>query len=370
MKKILYTLFLVGSASFAAQAQTTVKKVILEDFTGTWCGWCPEGTVILEQLAAANPTNFIPVASHNGDGLEIPDGAAIDNGLNVTGYPNGAVDRFQFPGQAKIPMSRSLWTSSFNTQKAKTAIVSVSFENAVKTGADTYSATVKVKFSSAPTAGIPLKMNVYLLEDSIAATGALAQGNYSSNVQAGADPLTNWFHNHTLRKALGGAWGFSTTIPASPVVGTTYSENITFTIPAAWVAKHINVVAFVAYDGPAASNQKEILNAEQYKLKYWYPTAVNSVTENLVETNIYPNPAKLNSFVKFSFNLMEDANVTMEVINTFGQVVSRPYSSFEIKGAHTIQWSASENGSLVPGMYFVRLTTDKGGSQVNRLILE
>lgn len=38
----------------ATNAQT-VKKVMLEDFTGTWCGWCPEGTVIVEQLQAANP---------------------------------------------------------------------------------------------------------------------------------------------------------------------------------------------------------------------------------------------------------------------------------------------------------------------------
>lgn len=370
MKKILYSLLMLSATANVATAQTTVKKVMLEDFTGTWCGWCPEGTVVIENLLAANPTTFIPVASHNGDALEVPDGAAIDAALLVTNYPNGSVDRYQITGQAKIPMSRSLWSSAFTDRKNMSAIVSVSFQNAIKTGPDSYSATVKVKFSSAPKAGIPLKMNVYLLEDSIAASGSYAQGNYSTAIQSGATPLANWFHNATLRKATGGAWGYATTIPANPVVGTEYSENITFTVPAAWVAKHINVVAFVAYDGTVANNEKEILNAEQYALKYWYPTAVNDVKENTLQTNVYPNPASLNSFIKFSFNLNADANVNMEVINTVGQVVSKPYSSFEIKGAHTIQWNSAENTAIVPGTYFVRISTDKGESQVTKIILE
>jgi thiol-disulfide isomerase/thioredoxin len=366
MKK-LYLLSFLTLMSISSQAQ--VKKVILEDFTGTWCGWCPEGTVILEGLLAANPANFIPVASHNGDALEVAEGAAIDVALNVTGYPNGAVDRFQFPGQAKIPMSRGAWSNSVNTRLALSAIVSVSFENAVKTGANTYAAKVNVKFTSAPTAGVPLKMNVYILEDSIAATGAYDQDNYSANVQGGASPLTNWFHNGTLRDALGGVWGYASTIPAVPVVGTTYSENISFTVPANWVAKHINVVAFVAYDGTVAANQKEILNAEQYPLKYWYPTAVTNVNKNDFQVNVYPNPASMSSVIKSSFILKEDATVNMQILNSLGQIVSQPYSSFEIKGAHTIQWSAIENSSLTPGMYFVQLSTDKGERHVTKLIL-
>lgn len=369
MKKILFSLFSLSALTYTSQAQT-VKKVILEDFTGTWCGWCPEGTVILENLHTANPTTFIPVASHNGDALEIADGAAIDAGLNVTAYPNGAVDRWQFPGTTKIPMSRGSWTSSFNTRKALTAPVSISFQSPMLSGAN-YTAKLNVKFLTAPTAGVPLKVNVYILEDSIPATGSNAQSNYSSSVQGGASPLTNWFHNATLRKALGGAWGWSTTIPATPVVGTTYTENLSFTIPAGWVKKNINVVAFVAYDGTAASNQKEILNAEQYPLKYWNPLNVADITDNLHELNISPNPVKNNTAIKMSFVLQEDAKVNMEVLNSLGQVVSKPYSSFEIKGAHTIQWNTSEaGGNLAAGNYFVRLSTSKGDSQVQKLVIE
>ncbi len=368
MKKIIYSFSFLLMLSSAADAQ--MKKVMLEDFTGTWCGWCPEGTVVIEQLLAANPTTFIPVASHNGDALEIADGAAIDAGLNVTAYPNGAVDRFQFTGQAKIPMSRGQWSGSFNTRKNTPAIVSVSFGNPSVSGS-TYSAKVNVKFTSAPLAGVPLKMNVYITEDSIPATGGNAQGNYSSAIQSGASPLTNWFHNATLRQALGGAWGYATTIPATVVVGTTYTENISFTIPAGWQKKHINVIAFVAYDGLATANRKEILNAEQYPLKYWYPTAVDDVNKaDQLGLNISPNPARNNTFIKASFTLQEDGIVSMEVMNAFGQVVSKPYSSYEVAGAHTIQWNAQEYAAAIaPGLYFVRISSN-GRSSVSKLIIE
>lgn len=268
-------------------------------------------------------------------------------------------------------MSRGSWTNSVNTRLATPAIVSVGFQNPSLNGT-TYSAKVNVKFTSAPTAGVPLKMNVYLTEDSIPATGSYAQSNYSSAVQGGASPLTNWFHNATLRQALGGNWGFSTTIPATPVVGTTYTENISFTIPAGWVKKHINVIAFVAYDGAVASNLKEILNVDQYPLKYWYPTAVNDVKAvEGMSLNVSPNPAFNNSVLKVSFEMNEDAMVRMEVYNAFGQIVSKPYSSYEVKGAHTIQWSPMESTSaLAPGTYFIRLSSDRGQQSNAKLIIQ
>lgn len=370
MRKILLPISALLLNAEISNAQ--VKKVILEDFTGTWCGWCPEGTVVVENLLAAYPTTFIPVASHNGDALEIPDGAAIDVGLNVTSYPGGAVDRNKFPSQAKIPMSRSAWASSFATRAAMTAIVSVSFSDVKITGT-TYTAKVNVKFTAAPNTGIPLKMNVYLTEDSIAATGSYAQSNYSSAVQSGASPLVGWYHNATLRQAVGGAWGYSGLIPANPVVGTTYSKDISFTIPATWDVKHINVIAFVAYDGAAASFQKEILNAEQFPLKQWAKAA--SIKENNsiedLKMNVSPNPAKNNSFIKTTFTLKQDAKVTLQVLNAMGQVVSKPYSSFEIAGSHTIQWNAQEySNAIAPGTYFIKVSTDKGGYSVSRLIIE
>lgn len=368
MKKLVLPILFVSFA-LSTNAQT-VKKVILEDFTGTWCGWCPEGTVVLDGMEAANPTSLIPVASHNNDGLKITDGSAIQSGLSINSFPAGAVDRFKFPDQSKVSLSRNLWNSKFAARLATPAIASISFSNLVKTTTG-YTAKVNVKFTSAPTAGTPVKLNVYILEDSISATGSLAQSNYSSSVQGGASPLTNWFHNNTLRSALGGAWGYSDFLN-TVTVGTTYTKDITIELGTGWVAKHIKIVAFVAYDGAtgATTEGKEIINAESVALKYFYPLAIDNVNLNMTEAKIYPNPAKADDILKLTFNLKKDSKVHLDILNILGQTVSQPYSSDEIQGTHTIQMSSKMIQNFVPGVYFARLTTDNGSVQTLKFIIK
>lgn len=46
------------------------KKVLLEEFTGAWCGWCVDGHLRVEQMMAATPNRIIPVMVHSGDGME------------------------------------------------------------------------------------------------------------------------------------------------------------------------------------------------------------------------------------------------------------------------------------------------------------
>jgi hypothetical protein len=159
-------------------------------------------------------------------------------------------------------------------------------------------------------------------------------------------------------------------IPSTVVVGTNYTKNITFTLDTTWIAKHINIVAFVAYDGGATENKKEIINAEQMALRsFGTGTAIKEIESNL-QASVYPNPARMNSYIKTSFTLKEDAIVSMKVINALGQVVSEPYISFEIKGTHTIQWSPLENAAIVPGVYFLQLSTNKGDGQTSRLVIQ
>ncbi|MDE6556404.1 MAG: hypothetical protein K2K55_05515 [Duncaniella sp.] len=46
---------------------TFSKNVVVEEFTGTWCGWCPRGIVGLETMTEEHPDgSFIPVAVHVG----------------------------------------------------------------------------------------------------------------------------------------------------------------------------------------------------------------------------------------------------------------------------------------------------------------
>lgn len=366
MKKLLLFsgALTLGASSFAQE--TTVKKVIIHDYTGLKCGWCPEGTVILENLQTNNPTNCIPIAIHTGDYEPLSSslnagaiGSSLTSATQVGGYPAGSVDLKKYGSSTKISMSRGQWSAAFNVQKAKTAIASVSFSDASFSG-NNYQFKVNVKFNSAPTAGVPVVVNVYVIEDSIAATGSLAQSNSSgSSVQGGKSPLAPWFHNRTFRKALSGdAWGWTTVVPSNPVVNTTYSKSVTLTLDTTWVKKNVHLVAFVAYNGTASADQKEILNAEEIKLTSIWPTSVNDV-QLMSVSSVYPNPAKTSDVVFVAYNIEENAVVRMRILNTLGQTVATPFVSAEVKGMHTMQWKPSEHG-IAPGTYFIELSTNNG----------
>lgn len=45
------------------------RRVVMEEFTGSWCGYCPRGAVALEKLAEEYPDNFIGIAVHSGDNM-------------------------------------------------------------------------------------------------------------------------------------------------------------------------------------------------------------------------------------------------------------------------------------------------------------
>ncbi len=70
MKKILFPA--IALFSFIASAQTFVstsvenKNVILEEYTGISCGYCPDGHKIAQDLHNANPNDVFLINVHTG----------------------------------------------------------------------------------------------------------------------------------------------------------------------------------------------------------------------------------------------------------------------------------------------------------------
>ena len=111
MKKISTLIFLIIATFTFVNAQTFVstdpenKKVILEEFTGIHCGYCPDGHAIAQGIQNANPGEVFLINIHAG-GYAVPSGnepdyrtpwgAAIDGQAGVAGYPAGTVNRHDF----------------------------------------------------------------------------------------------------------------------------------------------------------------------------------------------------------------------------------------------------------------------------------
>ncbi|MBQ0164751.1 MAG: hypothetical protein KBS75_06090 [Bacteroidales bacterium] len=62
MKKTIALALLMLSASVFTRAQQ--RHVVVEEFTGTQCGWCVAGWVLLEHLRAERPETCIPISLH------------------------------------------------------------------------------------------------------------------------------------------------------------------------------------------------------------------------------------------------------------------------------------------------------------------
>ncbi len=67
------------------------RKVLEEEFTGTWCGYCPNGIVGMERCKKQYPDSWIGIAIHGSDYLTSNDFSALL--ANVTSYPSAKLDR-------------------------------------------------------------------------------------------------------------------------------------------------------------------------------------------------------------------------------------------------------------------------------------
>ena len=65
------------------------KRPLMEEYTGTWCGYCPRGFVGLEKMAELYPEDFIALSYHNDDPMEV----TTSFPSYIEGFPSAYLDR-------------------------------------------------------------------------------------------------------------------------------------------------------------------------------------------------------------------------------------------------------------------------------------
>lgn len=66
------------------------RKAVMEEFTGTWCGWCPRGLVAMEKMKEMFPNDFIAVSVHAGDEM---DDQSYQQISYAAGFPSALLNR-------------------------------------------------------------------------------------------------------------------------------------------------------------------------------------------------------------------------------------------------------------------------------------
>ena len=252
MKKLFF-LIVFAVFSLATFAQTIVgttpenKNVVLEEFTGIHCGYCPQGHAIANQILAAHPDDVMLINIHQGSyatpSAGEPDfrtifGNAIAGQSGLTGYPAGTVNRHVFAGLGMgtntTAMGRGNWSNAANQILAMSSYVNVGVEAEI----DVATRVLTVHVEAYYTANSPVstnKLNVVLLQDN------------TLGPQSGGGAGNNYNHMHRLVWMLTEQWGEEITTTTS---GTFVDRTYTYTIPADYNGvgaelADLHVVAFI-----------------------------------------------------------------------------------------------------------------------------
>ena len=77
-------------------AKTSKRKTVIEEFTGTWCQWCPRGAAGLKRAAAEYPDDAVLMAIHGGRDTEPMQVNTFATQLkSIGGYPSAHVNRYR-----------------------------------------------------------------------------------------------------------------------------------------------------------------------------------------------------------------------------------------------------------------------------------
>jgi hypothetical protein len=168
------------TVSFSATGapSTFTKKALLEDFTGTWCVYCPAAAAAVASALNEN-SNLFGVGYHVDDPMEIPETDYWSNYYNVTGFPtvyvNGPDTRWNYPNMTQV-----------NAELTEDASVGLAVNAAIVGGK--LDLEVSVGFKSTPSEEI--KLMIYLAEDNVT----------TSTPQAGSSQGANYVHRDVLRE--------------------------------------------------------------------------------------------------------------------------------------------------------------------------
>jgi hypothetical protein len=255
MIKKITTILVFAFIAISSYGQTIVstspedQKVILEEFTGIYCVFCPQGHAIAQAIQDNNPGEVFLINIHVG-GFAVPSGGdpdfrtpfgtGIANQSGLIGYPAGTVNRRNFPGleqgaSGTTAMSRGSWNNASNQVLAGASYVNVAVEADINVQTNELTVHVEGYYTADSPQGTNL-LNVALLQ------------NNTKGWQTGGNLGDEYNHMHRLVHMVTGQWGIS--IPTT-TANTFVDETFTYTIPAAYNGidvelADLEVVAYIA----------------------------------------------------------------------------------------------------------------------------
>lgn len=351
LKKLPYAIgmLLCASVGFSQTIVPTTpqnRNVVLEEFTGINCLYCPSGHAIAQAIQDANPDRVSLINIHTGtfanpSGNQ-PDfrtqwGAPIAAQTGLTGFPSGTVNRHVFTGNNTI-LDRGQWTAASNQILNMPSYVNVGVEATLDINTRELVVNVEVYYtgnSPEPTN----RLNVALLQ------------NNTKGPQTGGGQGNNYNHMHRLVDLLTGQWG---EVIQTTTTGTFVDKTYTYTIPADYrnvdaVLRDMEIVAFVSetrqeimtgsrafpnYTGLTITNDAQLISIEPID-----PTCSDEVSPVIKVSNEGMNPITTLE-IDYSINGQSHTYTWTGNITTYQtETIVLPSTPFNLQANNTLNIS-------------------------------
>lgn len=213
-------------------------RSVEEEYTGTWCGWCPRGLKALEMMSERYPDDFIAISYHssNSDPMDI----GIDFPNNVSGFPNAWIDR-TIEADPYYGTSSSAFGIEADWQKSlqEIAPADINLKATVDEAQTKVNVNAEIVFPLTRN-NARYKLEYILVHDSLSGTtSAWAQTNYyagyavtDNNLKEfyeGSHSMTGLYFNDVLVATSRQTDGYHS-LPTSVTENTPITDSFTFTL--------------------------------------------------------------------------------------------------------------------------------------------
>jgi len=236
-------------------------NILLEEFTGHTCIYCPGGSKIAKALEQQYYGKIFVVTIHcgnmarpeNGDKYNYDfrtlEGTELDvfYKINTDGLPRGMINRF--PYNNKTTISASNWKNAVTNFWKSNKIRQVDIDLTAQYNNSTKIISGNLKLNYLISQNLQNKLSVWIVEDDII------------NWQRSIDPpydIPDYQHNDVLRYSFNGTWGENISSSNIPV-GFVFEKNYSLQIEDRdWNPNNLRFIAFV-YDD---NGVKQVIDAK------------------------------------------------------------------------------------------------------------
>ncbi|MDE6514299.1 MAG: hypothetical protein K2L05_08970 [Muribaculaceae bacterium] len=218
---------LSGEINVIEAGKAAKRNIVVEEATGTWCGWCPMGYVLLESVREKYD-DVVVIAVHDTDNMAT---SSYDGFISqyISGYPQYLISRYTYGPLTENPAYNEYAFDEYHSIIASwPAIASIDFDTEVNPEKSTISITAETSFGLSGYGNY--RLAVVVKEDSV---GPYRQTNNLFGKSGWGVFTTNYspslLYNDVARTIK--TWnGINNSLPTSIEAGEVYefSTDITF----------------------------------------------------------------------------------------------------------------------------------------------